>query len=58
MKHLLIMLIEKWDPDWWRLRSSTGDPPEEREGHYTMTGLKRMLLTKLKQAEKEHEINS
>jgi hypothetical protein len=57
MKLLLSMLIEKLDNEWWRLRSSTGSPPEEREGHYIFSALLMVIRSKLKRVEKENEDN-
>lgn len=54
MKQLLVMLVDKINPPWWRMRSSEGDPPEEREGHYILSALQRMIINKLKQVEKDH----
>ena len=57
MKLLLSMLIKKLDDEWWSLRSSTGNPPEEREGHYIFSALLMVIRSKLKRVEKENEVD-
>jgi hypothetical protein len=54
MKLLLAILIEKLDGEWWRMRSSIGEPPEEREGHYILVALLRIVKSKLATVEKEN----
>lgn len=51
------MLIKKLDHPWWSLRSSEGDPPEEREGHYIFSALRMVIRSKLQRVEKEEREN-
>lgn len=57
MKHLLTLLIERGThhPPWWQIRSSTGDPPDERSAMHTLGALLTVILTKLKRTEHDHE---
>jgi hypothetical protein len=57
MKQLLVMLIKRIDTPWWSMRSSTGDPPEEREGHFIFSALLTVIKSKLKRTEKDNEAN-
>jgi hypothetical protein len=57
VKLLLSMLIKKLDHPWWSLRSSEGDPPEEREGHYIFSALRMVIRSKLQRVEKEEREN-
>jgi hypothetical protein len=51
MKVLLSMLIEKLNHPWWRLRSSEGEPPIEREGQYTFKALRDVIKSRLNRVE-------
>lgn len=49
MKTLLVLLIEKIDGEWWRLRVLSGTHPTDvHEGHYVFTVLRQMIRYKLK----------
>lgn len=51
MKHLLTLLIAKLDDPWWELRSSEGDPPDERNGQFILSALLYLIRAKLKRVE-------
>lgn len=58
MKRLLTLLITKGEGTWWRLRESTGDPPEEREYMFIFQTLVTIIKHKLTREKSDHEIHS
>lgn len=56
MKQLLTMLITRRAPGgWWELRSSEGDPPNERVGHYIFSALIAIIRSKLNHVRGDHD---
>jgi len=55
MKVLLVLLLERINPPWWRMRWSKGDPPEEREGHFILPAMLTVIKAKLTEEESKRE---
>lgn len=56
MKHLLTILIKRSDrPPWWEMRSSEGEPANERIGMYVLNILLKIMSRKLQQVKDKHE---